>query len=119
MSVIKSMIKGKEKAKEKFKASPALVKIEITRKKILTNLRIIESQLYDYEYQLQHFNSLREQEVLNLYQSLNKFEAITKQLFADSIINNFPKCEKKASDIMERLEDLKDIFNRKLTGIIY
>lgn len=119
MKIIKKMTKNKENYQKINNVILDKKHIEILQKRMITNLRIIEAQLYDFEYRLQHFNSLKQEEIMSLYHSLEKLEATTKVIYSNSITYRIQRCETRAGEILERLKDLKDSLIRKITGIIY
>ena len=88
-------------------------------KRIMANLIIAESQFYTMEYKIANFNSLSDKEVEHLYDNISQMKQSIQTYKDFSVQYEFPKCVKKADEILSRLENIKDSFNRKLTGIIY
>lgn len=93
--------------------------VDTLSKKILTNLRIIESMLYSMEYKLATFNSLTSKEVESFYDNTHKIKQNVNTYKDFAIKHNLTNCISKANTVLERIENIIYIFNEKLTGIIY
>ena len=90
-----------------------------TKNKTITILKLIQSEICYLEYKLAQFNSLSDKEVEYLYNSIDnmKKNILICKDFAKN--HNFAEIIVKSNENLEKLELLKEIFDSKLTGIIY